>query len=127
MSDKTVAQKLLIKEGHKVAFANRPEGYAALLGDLPGNVTILPEPTPAADVIQVFVANRRELEAALAKLKSLLNPRTIFWVTYHKGTSRVKTDINRDTVNAYAKTLGLEGVAMISVSDDWSALRLRLA
>jgi hypothetical protein len=38
----------------------------------------------------------------------------------------VKTDIHRDTINAYAKTLGLEGVAMISIDDDWSALRLKL-
>ena len=46
-------------------------------------------------------------------------------MTYHKGTSRVKTDINRDTINAYAHSLGLEGVAMISIDEDWSALRLK--
>jgi hypothetical protein len=38
----------------------------------------------------------------------------------------VKTDIHRDTINAYAQTLGLQGVAMISINDDWSALRLKL-
>jgi hypothetical protein len=48
------------------------------------------------------------------------------WVTYHKGTSKVKTDINRDTINAYVHSIGLEGVAMISIDEDWSALRLKL-
>jgi hypothetical protein len=38
----------------------------------------------------------------------------------------VKTDINRDTINAYAASLGLQGVAMISIDDDWSALRLKI-
>jgi len=38
----------------------------------------------------------------------------------------MKTDINRDTINAYAGSLGLQGVAMISIDDDWSALRLKL-
>jgi hypothetical protein len=50
----------------------------------------------------------------------------MLWVTYHKGTSKVKTDINRDTINAYASTLGMQGVAIISIDDDWSALRLKL-
>jgi hypothetical protein len=49
----------------------------------------------------------------------------MLWVSYHKGTSKVKTDINRDTINAYANSLCLQGVAIISIDDDWSALRLK--
>lgn len=30
------------------------------------------------------------------------------------------------TIVEYARTLGLEGVAMISVDNDWSALRLKV-
>ena len=48
-------------------------------------------------------------------------------ITYHKGTSKTKTDINRDSINTYAQTIGLVGVAMISIDDDWSALRLKVA
>jgi hypothetical protein len=51
----------------------------------------------------------------------------MLWVTYHKGTSKVKTDIHRDMINAYAHSIGLEGVAMISIDEDWSALRLKLS
>ncbi len=42
-------------------------------------------------------------------------------------SDKTVTDINRDTIAEYARTLGLEGVAMISVDDDWSALRLKVA
>ncbi len=35
-------------------------------------------------------------------------------------------NINRDSIAEYALSLGLEGVAIISVDDDWSALRLKL-
>jgi hypothetical protein len=38
----------------------------------------------------------------------------------------VKTDINRDTIAAYAGTLGFESVAMVAVNDDWAALRLKV-
>jgi len=126
MSDKTVAQKLMIKEDRTVLLVNAPRGYQAKLGALPKNVTVLKQANQPADVIQVFVADRKELEVQLPKLKPLLNPNGMLWVTYFKGTARTKTDINRDSIAAYARTIGLEGVAIISVDDDWSALRLKV-
>jgi len=126
MPEKSVAQKLLIKPGKTVYFANPPQGYGQLLGPLPEGVTVLLELTGPVDFIQVFVANRKELEEQLGRLKASLKPDGALWVTYHKGTSKIKTDIHRDSINAYAKTLGMEGVAMISLDDDWSALRLKI-
>jgi hypothetical protein len=38
----------------------------------------------------------------------------------------MKGDINRDTITAYAETIGLEGVAIVSIDEDWSALRLKI-
>jgi hypothetical protein len=126
MSDKSIAQKLSIKPGYKFLLVNPPQGYLAQLGELPIE-TILPRDSSCmVDTIQVFVSNRAELEAQLPRLKELLTPIGMLWVTYHKGTSRVKTDINRDTLNAYAHSIGLEGAAMISIDEDWSALSLKL-
>jgi hypothetical protein len=127
MSDKTIAQKLMIKEGRSVLFRNAPHGYKSALGALPKNVTVVKALTQPVDLIQLFVANRRELEEQLPKLKVALKPDGILWITYHKGTSKTKTDINRDSINTYAQTIGLVGVAMISIDDDWSALRLKVA
>ena len=31
-----------------------------------------------------------------------------------------------DSIAAYARTIDMEGVAMISIDDDWSALRLKV-
>lgn len=126
MSDKTIAEKLLIKPGYRVCFIHAPEGYETWLGNLPEGAMVMKELASPVDLIQLFVDDRKSLEAQLSKVKSSLSPTTILWVTYHKGTSKVKIDINRDTINAYAKTLGLEGVAMISVNEDWSALRLKI-
>jgi agmatine/peptidylarginine deiminase len=126
MSDKSIAQKLLIKPDSKFLLINPPAGYLAQLGQLPKGTIILSDSSCLVEVIQVFVVNRTELEAKLTRLKELLAPKGMLWVTYHKGTSKVKTDINRDTINAYAASLGLQGVAMISIDDDWSALRLKI-
>ncbi len=126
MSDKSVAQKLAIKPGQKVMLVNPPRGYRAGMGDLPSGARVVTKPDGPADVIQVFCDSRAELEQWLPELKSRLDPRGMLWVTYHKGTSKIKTDINRDTIAAYAQTIGFQAVAMIAVDDDWSALRLKV-
>jgi len=126
MSDKTIVQRLFIKPGCKFLLVNAPRGYQAQKGELPKGASVVAQTTSPVDLIQVFVANRKELEAQLPKLKKWLAPQGSLWVTYYKGTARIKTDINRDTINAYAQTIGLQGVAMISIDEDWSALRLKI-
>ncbi len=127
MSTKSNAQKLLIKEGYRVLFVHPPENQAALLGDLPPRITVVEDADSPVDFILAYIADRRELEKHLGELKKRLKPRGLLWIAYHKGTSKIKTDINRDTINGYAHTLGMEGIAMISMDDDWSALRIRIS
>jgi hypothetical protein len=125
MSEKSIVQKLSIKPGSKFLLITPPSGYTILMGELPQGVSLLRESSILVEGIQVFVANRAELEAQLPPLARLLSPKGMLWVSYHKGTSKVKTDINRDSINAYANSLGLQGVAIISIDDDWAALRLK--
>ena len=106
---------------------NEPKGYRSKLGKLPANVNLLTESTKPVDVVQVFVASKRELESQLSKLKSVLSPRGLLWVTYPKGTSGVKVDINRDIIRQFAQGIGLQAVAMIAIDETWSALRLKKA
>jgi len=130
MSDKSVAQKLLMKPGQKVLFVNQPKGYRGTLGEIPKGVTVLKEAAGdtagPVDLIQVFVASRKELEEQLPRVEGLLAPKGLLWVTYPKGTSKRKCDINRDSIAAYARTIGLQAVAMIAVDEDLSALRLKV-
>jgi hypothetical protein len=65
------------------------------------------------------------LEAQLSNFKALIRPKGLLWITYPKGASRIKVGINRDSISAYAQTIGLTGIAMISIDDTWSALRLK--
>jgi len=69
--------------------------------------------TPCGKHVQLFVTSREELQKDLEMAKTMLKPKGLLWVTYPKGTSQIKTDINRDTIREYARSIGLEGVAMI--------------
>jgi predicted CoA-binding protein len=125
ISGKSVAQRLFIKADKRFLLVNPPEGYEKVLGELPAATKLLNDKTDTADIIQVFVRTRAELEKELPRLKTKLNAGGALWVTYYKGSSKTKTDINRDSIAEYGSTIGLEGVAIISVDDDWSALRMK--
>jgi hypothetical protein len=83
MSDKSVAEKLMIKPGKSVLFVNRPENYEPVLGSLPGEVTVFHEPAAPVDIIQVFVTSRKDLEEQLPRLKPLVKEGGMLWVTYY--------------------------------------------
>lgn len=127
MSDKSITQKLFLKPGFKFLLVNPPEGYISRMGALPEGTILLSDLSCKVDAIQVFVSNRIELETQLPQLKDIMAPKGMLWVSYHKGTSQMKTDINRDTIYAYARTIGLDGAGLFSIDDTWSAMRFKLA
>ena len=126
MSEKSIAEKLLIKDNYRVLLINAPDSYRTLLGELPANVDILRESAGPVDLIQVFVTSMKEAEERLPQLKSVLKPKGLLWVTYPKGTSRFRTDVNRDIIRSFSATIGMQVVVMISIDDTWSAMRLKI-
>jgi hypothetical protein len=126
LANKSVADKLFIKPGKSVLLVNAPQDYQKQLGKLPAGATIGDDTAGPADIIQLFVKSELELTKQLPKLKKRLKSDGALWVTYYKGSSKNKTDVNRDSIAEYASGIGLEGVAIISVDDDWSALRLKI-
>jgi bifunctional DNA-binding transcriptional regulator/antitoxin component of YhaV-PrlF toxin-antitoxin module len=125
MSSKSIAEKLQIKQGKKVLLVNEPKDYRINLGKLPDNTTVTEKTSKAFDIIQVFISSKAELQNQLPKLKLLLADKGIFWVTYPKGTSKVKADVNRDSIREYGQTVGLQAVSLVAIDDTWSALRLK--
>jgi hypothetical protein len=126
VSNKPIVEKLFIKPGKSFLFVNAPAHYEKLIGKIPAGAERATDSSKNIDVIKVFVRNEKELTQQLPKLKKQLKSDGALWVAYYKGTAKTKTDINRDSINDYANTIGLEGVAIMSVDDDWSALRLKI-
>lgn len=126
MPEKTLVQKMVIKPGYRVIVINPPEGYLNTIGDLPGDAHIIDVNTQPADVIQVFVKTLEEVTRDVEVWKKNLKPGGILWITYPKGTSRVKTDLNRDILWQHLKSFHLEGVGMVAVDETWSAMRFKI-
>ena len=102
-----------------------PEDYQSQLSPLPDGVTISNDVHSDADLIQAFFMNREEMEQQLESLTKNLKPDGWLWVSYPEGSSKVKTDINRDSIWEYGKGLGLKAVHQISIDDTWSSMRFR--
>jgi Protein of unknown function (DUF3052) len=124
LPDKTISQKLFIKERYKVLVLNAPAGYIEKMA-MPSKTTPSTKLQPDADLVQVFFKSRSEMETQLAGLKKLLKPGGSLWITYPKGTSKTPADINRDSIREYAATIGLTAVSLVAIDDTWSAMRVK--
>ena len=122
MSDKTIADKMFLKNAKSMTILNGAV-HPSVVAQLPRE--LIDDGGERADVVLMFVLNQRELEKYLPIAKEKLTERGSLWIAYLKSTASKATDINRDTINAYAKERGVTGVAMISIDGDWSALRLK--
>lgn len=121
MNEKTVADKMFLRTAKSMLILNG-EAHPGVVAQMPPNILVDKGP---ADVVLLFARNRKELEQYFPVAKESLGDKGSLWIAYLKQTASKATDINRDSINQYAKENGITGVAMISIDMDWSGLRLK--
>jgi hypothetical protein len=125
MADSPLIKKLLIKPGHRISITNPPKEYMDELGPLPECVDITQTFTGKLDFIHVFAHNSQELNMHVPKAMQGLKYDGIFWISYPKKSSSVKTDLSRDILWKLMEIKGLRAVSAVSINIVWSALRFR--
>jgi len=73
----------------------------------------------------VFINNNKEYLDFLTKDLKNVEVDSVLWFAYPKGTSKIKTDINRDNIRVTGEKYNITTVTAISMDDTWSALRFR--
>lgn len=73
----------------------------------------------------VFINDSKAFLDFLNKGLKKIEPDSVLWFAYPKGTSKIKTDINRDTIRVTGEAFGITTVTVISINETWSALRFR--
>ncbi|MBS0652237.1 MAG: hypothetical protein JSR39_01780 [Verrucomicrobia bacterium] len=111
---KTVKEKLGIKEGKQVLVLNPPEGYLEVQGCAS---------VEEADIIQLFISSKDDLQHFLDQKRSSLKKSIALWITYPKASPHL--GINRDIIANFLKKYELEGIAICSIDETWSALRFK--
>src|SRR5258708_35415065 len=74
-----------------------------------------------------FVKSMADGEKLAKTVGKALEEDAVLWVAYPKGTSKkYKSDYNRDSGHALMAEHGLDGVSLVSLDDDWSAMRFKV-
>ena len=98
---------------------------------VPDDVTVVDDPAAAgpagAGFLLDFATTQAEAEERLRTLAPFIGEKTLAWLAYPKGSKAAGRDLNRDTIWAFARTIGLTLVTNIAVDETWSALRVRRA
>jgi len=120
-------KKLNLKDQHKIAVFNAPNGFECELTALP-NITIMCDPNvcESAPFVLAFVTTPNEVESIANWVTQHTNGDAVIWFAYPKSTSKTyQCGFNRDTGWGALGQAGFEPVRQVAIDADWSALRFR--
>jgi hypothetical protein len=119
-----LAQKLGIKDGHRLAFPGAPEGFESLLGELPPGAEVRSRARGPLDVIVFFTKSGAELRRRLPALRRAMSPAAGLWIAWPKRASGVSTDMTEDMARDLGYANALVDNKVCAIDDTWSGLRL---
>lgn len=122
-SKRSLVDKLGIKPAQKIYLGNAPRDYGKTLGPLPAGVVQLKTLQGPCDFIQFFTRELAELRVAFPKLRKNLAVDGMLWISWPKGASKVKTDVNENLVREIGLDNGLVDVKVCAVDETWSGLK----
>ena len=125
----TVFEKLQLKDQKDIVVLNAPKSFEPELSRLKG-VTVHRAAKGLKEIpfALAFVMTQEEVEAAALALTPLAKGDAVVWLAYPKVSSKqYKSTINRDSGWQSLGAAGFEGVRMIAIDEDWSAVRFRRA
>jgi len=116
--DDTIFKKLKAKPGMTATLLYAPPEYPAYEDFDSAKVG-------KSDFVHLFVTTRAELEERFGEAVDDVADGGLLWISYPKAKGKQKYDINRDSLWDVTLSKGWHPVAQVSLSDDWSAVRLK--
>ncbi len=121
-------KKLNFKNSERILVLGAPAGFAPFAKNFAADTTVETKPvkTRKYDFLLLFVKSRKDVRSQAAALPARCADDAVVWFAYPKKTSKkYECDISRDDGWQELGALGFEGVRMIAIDADWSALRFR--
>lgn len=120
--------KLNLKEEKEIFVINHPKSFETVLSDKSEDIKIIfnLRENKSIQFAIFFVTKKNEIDKLAEKIKSKMDGDAKIWFAYPKVSSKnYKCNFNRDTGWESLGKIGLEGVRMVAIDEDWSALRFR--
>ena len=119
-----LAKKLGLQPGCTLCLIGAPDDYLDLLEPLPQPLHFASRLSARVDTVQLFTAQRSELQAVLERCRAKLGPEAAVWVSWPKKASKVATDITEDVIREVALPMGFVDIKVCAVDATWSGLKL---
>jgi hypothetical protein len=119
-----LAKKLGVKDAQRTWRSGMPITVAEEIEAAGVKPNLLRSPNSELEMAHIFVTRREDLSKMLCKLRSVLEPGGMIWVSWPKKAAKVPTDVTEDVIRAEAFPLGLVDVKVCAVDETWSGLKL---
>lgn len=119
-----LAKKLGVKTGQRTWRSRMPASVADEIDQSGCVPTLLRAPQTGLEMAHIFVTRRAELAEHLARLRSMLAPDGMVWVSWPKKAAKVETDITDNVIREEALPLGFVDIKVCAVDAVWSGLKL---
>lgn len=122
-----VLKKLNLKDENKLLILKAPDIFEPILSSLREDVEIIRSVDNGIyKFVICFVLSAQEIKESCQKIDGKIGEDVKLWFAYPKKSSKkYTTDIGRDHGWQPVGDMGYEGVRMVAINEDWSALRFR--
>lgn len=118
-----LAKKLGFAEGAPLWAKSMPESVRAEI-EATACPRYLPRPVKGLGAAHLFHTSAVALAADLEKLRPMLAPAGMVWVSWPKKASKVSTDITEDLIRELALPMDFVDIKVCAVDEVWSGLKL---
>jgi hypothetical protein len=127
-SGKTLAAKLGIVGGTRVAAISAPGNYRDLLGDAPGDAVITSFQRPPAqsktfDLVHLFADRTATLAKQLPAAILVVVEGGALWISWPKKSSPLFIDLTDNGIRDLVLPTGFVDVKVAAVDENWSGLK----
>jgi DUF3052 family protein len=123
-SGRPLSAKLGLKPGMTCWRHEMPPRIADILDEQEPGQRVLNAPEAGHACAHVFVTKRGELVDLVDRIRGLLAPDGMIWVSWPKKSSKVPSTVTEDVIREICLPTGLVDVKVCAVDDVWSGLKL---
>jgi hypothetical protein len=116
-------KKLGLKKDLRVALIAMPADVRGVLKDALVECRTVRDLAGPLDFVHLFTKSRAELEREMKRVRNVLAPTGMLWISWPKKASGVQTDLTEDIIRDTGLALGLVDVKVCAVTEVWSGLK----
>jgi len=126
MALETLLEKLQLKDEKNILIQGLPSSVEKQFIKLNFAKSVTPLlRTRRIDFALVFAVNKKQLTDILTDVLPALADGAKFWIAYPKVTSKIASDLTRDSNWECLEKFGLDSVSQIAMDNVWTAMRFK--